>query len=153
MVTANPLGRGYSDRRCEAPRRGTTTLNGALDASLRALFQRWTVREGDSTAGDRDPIRILKILHRARHRLAARADHLRDRLMRERLLDGVAAGLLGEGDQQARNASGPVKQPQPADLLVRATQAARQLRQKRPRHRRRRFDALSKILTAQHEQM
>ena len=60
----------------------------------------------------RDPARVLELLHRARHGLAARADHLGDGLMRERLLDRVAArsrrrdraagGRCGPGRRAAR---------------------------------------------------
>ena len=76
---------------------------------------------------------LLEVLHRARHRLAARADHLRDRLVRERLLDRVAAALRREVEQQPRDAAGDVEQHEPADLLVGAAQAARQLGEQRPR--------------------
>src|SRR6185503_14286855 len=51
------------------------------------------------------------------------------------------------------NAARHVEQHEAADLFIRATQAARQLGQQRPRHGRRRFDPLSEILTAQHEEM
>ena len=112
-----------------------------------------TVRQRDAPSFDGHPVRVLKVLHRARHRLAARADHLRDRLVRQRLVDRVAPHLFGEIEQQPGDASGHVEQHEPADLLVGAAEAARQLGEQRPRDGRRRLDAPPEILAAQHEQV
>ena len=57
-------------------------------SDLGALLQRLPVGDGDAGAARRgSSLRVLELLHRARDRLAARADHLGDRLVRERLLD------------------------------------------------------------------
>src|SRR6185437_4034032 len=109
-------GRGYAKRH-EA---GVTTVTGVAATAvcvsatrggathrsqpgLSPLLQRGTVGEGDAPTLHGHPVCILELLHGARHGLAARADHLRDRLMRERLVDRVASHLLGEVEQEARD--------------------------------------------------
>ncbi len=120
---------------------------------LCAALERRTIGQRDAPAFDGHPVRVLEVLHRARHRLAARADHLRDRLMRQRLVDRVAPHLFGEIEQQPGDTSGHVEQHEAADLLIGPAEAARQLGEQRPRDGRRRFDSLPEILAPQHEQM
>src|SRR4051812_45710508 len=93
-------------------------------SNLGPLLQGIPVGDGDAASLDADETLFLELLHGSGHRLAARADHLRDRLMRERLLDRAVAGLGREIEQQARDASGDVEQHEPADLLVGTAQPA-----------------------------
>jgi hypothetical protein len=66
--------------------------------------------------------------------LAARADHLRDGVMREAPRDLVAALLRRHGEQQARDAPVHVEQHQAPDLLIRPAQAPGQFAQERHAH-------------------
>jgi len=57
--------------------------------------------KGDPAALDPNQTLLLELLHRSRHGLPARADHLRDRLMSERLVDRGPAGFRGEIEQES----------------------------------------------------
>src|SRR5215207_10690915 len=62
-------------------------------SNLGALLQRLAVGDRDASPLDADQALLLELLHGARHGLAARANHLRDGLMRERLVDRSVARL------------------------------------------------------------
>src|SRR5580704_13626387 len=111
------------------------------------------IGDRDAPALDADPPGVLKLTHGARYRLTTRPDHLRDRLVGERLVDSAAARLLGEIEEQPGNATRHVEQDQPADLPVGTPQAPGELRQESPSNRGSRLDSPPEVVAPQHEEL
>src|SRR5688572_26707469 len=122
-----------------------------LDSRLRTTLERRAIRQRDAPSLDVDPALILEVAHRAGNRLAARADHVRDRLVRERLLDLVAVVVRREVEEQAGNAARDVEQRQAVDLAVSATQAARQLLHEHPCDGGVRLDATAEVVATEYQ--
>src|SRR5215207_1253730 len=120
---------------------------------LRPPLQRISVRDRDTTPLDANESLLLEVLHRSGDRLAARADHLRDRLVRERLVDGSVARLRGEVEQEPGYPSGNVEEDETSDLLVGATKPARQLGEECPSDAGVGLHAPPEVLPAEDEQL
>src|ERR671925_1580709 len=100
---------------------------------MRHLLELSPIRDRDLSTLYTNESAILKFAHRARYRLAARADHLRDRLVGEWLRDCGGATFIGCVEQEPRNASVDIEKHQTPDLLVGASQTPRQFDQHGPR--------------------
>src|SRR6478672_13370594 len=84
----------YAVTRRTLARRIVTRLTcGASHPHLGALLQRLAIADGDTASFDRDQAGVLELLHGTRDRLSTRADHLRNGLVGERLVDRVAPGF------------------------------------------------------------
>src|SRR6478672_4339473 len=126
---------------------------GVSHPHLGALLQRLAIADGNPASLHRDQARVLEFLHRARHRLAARADHLRNGLVGKRLVDCVAPGLVGEIQQQPRDPTRDVQKHESADLHVGPPQAPGQLGQQRPGDGGVRFYPSTEVLPPEDEQL
>src|SRR5579862_8745347 len=102
------------------------TVSPALQSLLRTPLERRAVGDADATPLRRDPAGVLELAHRTRHGFAAGPDNVRDRLVRERLLDLVAASLLRGVEEHPRDAARYVEQHERADLAVGSAEAPRE---------------------------
>ncbi|MEN9508872.1 MAG: peptide chain release factor 1 [Gemmatimonadota bacterium] len=124
----------------------------ALQAGLRAGFERRPIDDRDDAPLDRDHPLLLKLGHRPGHGLATGADHLGDRLMRELLHERRRFTRVGVLEQHLCDAPRHVEQHETANGPVCLSEPPCQLYQESPGHLRVLLDLTPEVGAAENQQ-